>query len=187
MTITRQRFILLLALAGTLLAVYNAPAAHGDAVVPLERPRLASQHTLATPVTDQRVMAIAPRFGHDDAPESQPWTALGTEPNAAPVPGGAPPATAAPVHVQSVVAPVATEAPTVTLPAPPPLPFKVVGQARDDAGPIAFLQHGDDNLVVRPGDRIGDAYRLDQIDAKSLTLTYLPLNSVQTLEMAASP
>lgn len=185
MTLTRQRWILILALAGTLLAVYNAPAAHGDAVVPLERPRLPLPQTMTTPVPDQGVMAIAPRAGLDDTQEAQPWTVLGHEPIAAPPSGGAP--LASPPSVASVVVPAAAESPTVVLPAPPPLPFKVVGQARDEAGPIVFLQHGDDNLVVRPGDRIGDAYRLDQIDAASLTLTYLPWNSVQTLNMAASP
>jgi hypothetical protein len=165
----------------TLALAYHARPVQGEAVVPLDRPRVAAPAAMPASSSAQAMAAIAPRFSRDEAPA--PWTVLGTDAAVAP-PSDKPLA----VAVAQVRAVASDSAPSVpALPMPPPLPFKVIGRAQDDAGPIAFLVHGDDNLVVRPGDRIGQAYRLERIDAQALTFTYLPLDSAQTLSMDGPP
>ena len=66
-------------------------------------------------------------------------------------------------------------------PAAPPLPFTYLGQYQDAAKPIFFLVRGDSVLSVSEGDVIDGAYRVDGVVGTALSLTYLPLNSKQTL------
>jgi hypothetical protein len=66
-------------------------------------------------------------------------------------------------------------------PTAPPLPFTVLG--KQHAGGIwhVFLAIDDRIFVVKTGDMIDNDYRVEAIELPVLTLTYLPLNTRQTL------
>jgi hypothetical protein len=82
------------------------------------------------------------------------------------------------------VVPVAKPAPPPP-PAPvaPPLPFTFVGMMEEGVGkPQAFLAQGDLLLVVAAGDTLmNNTYRVDSLSAQQILITYLPLNTQQTL------
>lgn len=66
----------------------------------------------------------------------------------------------------------------------PPLPFRVLGRYEEEGHVTVFLQRDDQNLVVRVGDTIGETYKVESLKGSVLTLRYLPLNQVQTLDTA---
>lgn len=104
-------------------------------------------------------------------------------------PAPTPSALGVPGWVNPAPLPPPPPAPLVTVAPPgppqtPPLPFKVAGLYRDGDALAVFLLHNDRNIVVRAGDRIGADYRVDAIDETSLTLSYLPLNAKQSIEVA---
>jgi hypothetical protein len=68
-------------------------------------------------------------------------------------------------------------------PLAPPLPFTFVGLLEQGrAKPQAFLAKGDTLLVVAAGDVIdNNTYRVDSLGAQHIGITYLPLNTPQTL------
>lgn len=68
-------------------------------------------------------------------------------------------------------------------PKPPPLPFSYLGKFQDTAAPVIFLVRGDRILTVSAGDVIESTYRVDGIVGTTLSLTYLPLNIKQTLDI----
>lgn len=84
---------------------------------------------------------------------------------------------------------VVVEAPPPPAPPPPPtapvLPFTVVGgisgQQIAEGRPVAFLRQRDEVLVVRPGDMIDKAYRVETITLDKIEFTYLPLGQRQEL------
>jgi hypothetical protein len=89
-------------------------------------------------------------------------------------------------------APVAVARPVVSLappepvlPVAPALPFTFVGLLEQGtAKPQAFLAKGNTLLVVSAGDVIdADTYRVDALGAQHIQLTYLPLNTQQTLNI----
>ncbi len=65
----------------------------------------------------------------------------------------------------------------------PPLPFQFLGKAAEKGEWEVFLARGDKTYVVRKQDVIDGAYRVDAIAPPNLTLTYLPLNQVQQLNI----
>ncbi len=73
--------------------------------------------------------------------------------------------------------------PPPAAPVAPPLPFTFVGLIeKGTARPQAFLAKGDTLLVVGAGDVIdNNTYRVDTLTAQQIVLTYLPLNTAQTL------
>jgi hypothetical protein len=71
-------------------------------------------------------------------------------------------------------------------PVAPPLPFTYLGQYQDNDKPVIFLVWGDRVLMVKQGDVIDGAYRVDGIVGTSLGLTYLPLNSKQILNIGTA-
>jgi hypothetical protein len=79
------------------------------------------------------------------------------------------------------------------LPAPlrapqaPPLPFAFLGQLVEEGRVTVFLTNGDRNWVVRAGDTIDGAYRVEAIADKTMTLTYLALNTRQELAIGGAP
>ena len=79
--------------------------------------------------------------------------------------------------------------PPPAMPLPPPtptaplLPFTYLGRYEDLAKPVIFLVRGDRVLLVSAGDVIEGTYRVDGIAGTVLSLTYLPLNIRQTLEI----
>jgi hypothetical protein len=158
-------------LALTLTAVVLAPEAKQDAVLLAERPRVAAAaRTDAVPSAagSARVLAIRPRGG-DEALASagfapQQWT---------------PP---------SPKAAAATQAPPPPPPPmAPPLPFRVLGRYVEQEQVAIFLQHNEQNLVVRVGDTIAGDYKVERLEGATLTLRYLPLDQAQTLDVGAAP
>lgn len=66
-------------------------------------------------------------------------------------------------------------------PAPPPLPFKYFGKLEEAGQLTVFVTKQDRNYALKAGDSIDGAYRVERVDAKGVTFTYLPLNMQQTL------
>jgi hypothetical protein len=166
---TTARLALGVALVLTLVAAWFAPA--GEAAPEIAQPqasRARAPHSAARPkapvVTD--VLAIRSRAGdNDDAAQpnlfnASAWGAAKTAPTA---PAAPPP----------------EAAPTVA----PPLPFKVLGSHVQDGRTVVFLQQNEINHVVRVGDTLAGTYQVERLEGATLTLRYLPLNQVQTLDL----
>lgn len=68
-------------------------------------------------------------------------------------------------------------------PMAPPLPFTVLGKAVADGSWEVYLARGDKTFIVRDKTVIEGTYRVDAITPPNLTLTYLPLNQVQQLNI----
>ena len=66
-------------------------------------------------------------------------------------------------------------------PSVPPLPFRYFGRLTEKGQTDVFVMQGDELIAIKPGQKIGD-YRVDQIAAASISFTYLPLKTKQTLE-----
>jgi hypothetical protein len=71
-------------------------------------------------------------------------------------------------------------------PTAPPLPFAYLGRMVEDGRTTVFLTRQDRNYAAKVGDTLDGSYRVDGIDAGSVTLTYLPLNMQQTLAIGSS-
>jgi hypothetical protein len=68
-------------------------------------------------------------------------------------------------------------------PSAPPLPFTFIGKSVADGAWEVYLARGDRTYVVRDKTVIEGTYRVDAIAPPVLTLTYLPLNTVQQLNI----
>ncbi len=68
-------------------------------------------------------------------------------------------------------------------PMAPPLPFTYLGKAAENGRWEVFLAIGDKTYVVHDKMVIDGMYRVEQIAPPNLTLTYLPLNQVQQLNI----
>lgn len=68
-------------------------------------------------------------------------------------------------------------------PTAPPLPFQFLGKAAADGQWEVYLGRGEQTYVVRKGSQIDGAYRVDNIAPPTLTITYLPMNQVQQLQI----
>lgn len=66
-------------------------------------------------------------------------------------------------------------------PKAPPIPFKYAGKAISDNQTWVFLSQAKENHIAKIGGKITEQYRLDAITDDSVSLTYLPLNTKQTL------
>ncbi|PHV11007.1 hypothetical protein CSQ89_13170 [Chitinimonas sp. BJB300] len=85
-----------------------------------------------------------------------------------------PKTTAATAPLPVVVAPPAA-------PVAPSLPFQFIGKQFDGHTWEVYLENADQTLVVHHGDTLLGAYRVDEIKPPLLTLTFLPLETKQTL------
>jgi hypothetical protein len=74
-------------------------------------------------------------------------------------------------------------APPPPPPSAPPLPFTFIGKSVADGAWEVYLARGDRTYVVRDKTVIDGTYRVDAIAPPVLTLTYLPLNQVQQLNI----
>ena len=70
-------------------------------------------------------------------------------------------------------------------PTAPPLPFTVLGKARENGAWEVYLARANQTYIVKPKTVIDGTYRVDAIAPPILTLTYLPLNQVQQLNIGA--
>ncbi|MDB5777421.1 MAG: hypothetical protein JWP38_3554 [Herbaspirillum sp.] len=83
-------------------------------------------------------------------------------------------------------APAAPSPPPAAPPPPPqapPMPYSFVGLLEDSAKPTAFLSNKEALLIVAAGQTIDGNYRVDTVNSKQVTLTYLPLNQKQVIRM----
>ncbi|MCE4554273.1 hypothetical protein [Pelomonas cellulosilytica] len=98
-----------------------------------------------------------------------------------PAPWSSAPAVQAPTQTAA-----AQQVATVEVPAgPPPLPFRPLGRFDDNQGPVVFLIHGDQNLVVRKGERFADGYRLEEINGTVVSIRHLATGQLQTLDLGS--
>ena len=68
-------------------------------------------------------------------------------------------------------------------PMAPPLPFKLIGKSVGSGAYEVYLARGEQVYLVREQMTIDGTYRVDKIAPPMLTLTYLPLNQVQQLNI----
>ncbi len=68
-------------------------------------------------------------------------------------------------------------------PTAPPLPYAYIGKKLEAGQWEVFLSSGDDIRVVKANTLIDGAYRVSDIRPPTLTLTYLPLNQVQQINI----
>jgi hypothetical protein len=68
-------------------------------------------------------------------------------------------------------------------PTAPPMPFVYVGKKLEAGMWEIFLSNGTDIRVARKNSVIDGVYRVSDISPPTLTLTYLPLNQVQQLNI----
>ena len=71
-------------------------------------------------------------------------------------------------------------------PMAPPLRMTFLGKKLEDGVWEVFLAQGDNSFVVRNQSVISGTYRVDQITPTAVTMTYLPLNQVQRLNIKGS-
>lgn len=73
-------------------------------------------------------------------------------------------------------------------PSAPPLPFTFMGKLQEESGRlIVYLVKGDTAYTVAQGDVIDNTYKVEDVAAAQMTLTYLPLNIKQTLAIGSNP
>jgi hypothetical protein len=70
----------------------------------------------------------------------------------------------------------------VEKPSAPALPFQYFGRLTEQGKTEVYVMRGDELISVAPGKTIGD-YRVDQVAASSISFTYLPLKTKQTLDL----
>lgn len=68
----------------------------------------------------------------------------------------------------------------------PPLPFTLLGRYDDQQRTAVYLQHGEQNLVVQVGDKIGVEYQVESLQGSSMVLRHLPSNERQTLDVGGA-
>jgi hypothetical protein len=83
----------------------------------------------------------------------------------------------------------APQAAQAAAPEAPPLPFRYVGKMIEDGKLAVFLSRGEDSYSVhagqKRGQKIDEQYRVDKVTETSVTFTYLPLKTKQTLDIPA--
>lgn len=77
--------------------------------------------------------------------------------------------------------------PKAAPPSAPPLPFIYMGKLAEQGEKVVVLlnKQGRD-YTVREGDILDNIYRVDEVRAPAMTLTYLPLNIKQTIRIGES-
>lgn len=68
-------------------------------------------------------------------------------------------------------------------PSAPPLPFAYLGKAAEEGSWEVYLSRGDKTYIVKNKMVLDGVYRVDAIAPPTLTLTYLPLNQVQQINI----
>ncbi len=66
-------------------------------------------------------------------------------------------------------------------PVAPPFPYAYLGGLSEDGERTTFFTQGDRVLPVKAGDTVDAVYRVEQMNEKHMTLTYLPLNQSLTV------
>ena len=157
----------LLGAGGLLLFGERQPAA--DVAEAVERAVAPARHAARPQAPQPAILALLPRSevagedgetfgGADGVFQSQNWT---------------------PPPPKTVVA----AAPPPPAPMAPPLPFVYLGKVAADGAWEVFLSRADKTYIVRANTVIDGAYKVVTIAPPVMTLTYLPLNQVQQLNI----
>lgn len=179
MNLTKKNITLGLSLLATLLAVYFSPSAEGNDVALSDHSRnrtvvnnsgrSAAKLSVRSSGKAPDVLTIRSREldEEDDTTvfSTAEWTPVASKMQAT-------------VPVLADVKPPEPQA--------PPLPFQILGRYVENGNIAVFLQHNDQNLIVRVGDTIAEQYKVESLNTGTLTLRYLPLNLLQTLEFGSA-
>lgn len=148
-----------------------------DSLAPAPSPAspavVAVAQTMLTPASGSAIPPGLPdRAGSIPRSEGDPFARLSWLPPPPPPPPPSPP----------------PPPPLPKLPVTPALPFTFVGLLESGAGkPAAFLAKGDSLLIVSVGDLIeNQTYRVDVLNEKEVVMTYMPMNTRQTLSVGGS-
>lgn len=71
-------------------------------------------------------------------------------------------------------------------PSAPPLAYTYIGKKFGDAAWEVYLAKGEQTFIVREKATLEDQYRVESIKPPLLTLTYLPLNQMQTMNIGGA-
>ena len=71
-------------------------------------------------------------------------------------------------------------------PTAPALDYTYIGKKLDDAKWEVYLSKGEQTFIVREKTTVEDVYRVESIKPPMLTLTYLPLNQMQTMNIGGA-
>lgn len=131
----------------------------------------------AKPLAGDRLLMVAARVAAYDAGEPSVHVDLFSDRSKA-----------ASVAQALPAAPAAASAPlTPVAPLPPSLPFTVFGKKLEAGAWEVYLVEGDNTLVARVGERLDSVYSVDSISPPIMTLTYLPLRTVQSVQIGDMP
>jgi hypothetical protein len=153
---------------GVAEAVERAPHTRPRAEAPVAAARIPSP---SLPTGGPRILALVPRealIGDSDEQFHQGENAVFGHQDWTPPPPPPPPPAAAPPPPP---------------PSAPPLPFTFIGKSVAGGAWEVYLARGDRTYVVRDKTVIDGTYRVETIAPPVLTLTYLPLNQVQLLNI----
>ena len=71
-------------------------------------------------------------------------------------------------------------------PTAPPLPFTYLGKKAEDGQWEVYLARGEQTFIVREKGTVENMYRVDSINPPNMSLTYLPLNQTQNLQIGGA-
>jgi hypothetical protein len=84
----------------------------------------------------------------------------------------------APAAQPSAAAAAAPAAPTA-----PPLPFRYFGKLTEKGKTEVYVMRGEDLISIAAGEKIGGEYRVERITESTISFTYLPLKTSQTMDL----
>lgn len=72
-------------------------------------------------------------------------------------------------------------------PVAPRLPFSYIGKLVENDVTKVFLLEGQALHIVSQGDKVGKDYKLKHVDEQQISLLYLPLNTIQNMNIGKTP
>jgi hypothetical protein len=77
----------------------------------------------------------------------------------------------------------ANAAPAPAAPAAPPLPFRYFGKLTENGKTEVFVMRGDEVLSIAAGQKLDADYRVEGITESSISFTFLPLKTRQSMDL----
>lgn len=119
------------------------------------------------PATEKHLGEIARRTTKRETQDLFASRSWASPPPAAPVP--------APAPVQKVA--------PAPAPSAPPLPYKYLGLRSDADRIVVYLAKGEETYNAVVGDTLDNAYRIESISESAVQFSYLPLGTLQSLNI----
>jgi hypothetical protein len=85
--------------------------------------------------------------------------------------------------IASKAIPAITYTPPPSTPTVPPVPFKYIGKILGDDEYQVFVGFNGKYLAVKEGDIIQQTYKIEKITPPVMTLTYIPMNILQNMQI----